>query len=118
MIKDPSEECLEAGIMPSNLEKMDKEAIGKIANLLCVCGDDPLLEKPPERYILADRILGELRELGYRKPPKGEPPLLSKDKMSSIEYQYIRGDSFYYGGACFAIAQAQKEADIKWYERQ
>jgi len=57
---------------------------------------------------IAKLVLDYLEELGYRKPLEGQPPLLSDDELMSQSYD---------GWEDFkAIAQAQREADIKHYE--
>lgn len=74
---------------------------------------------PSNLEIYAKRIT----ELGYRKPPKGKPPLLSDKEIVLREVRIPTGDSI--GSKPVvrvekeididATLQAQREADIKFY---
>jgi len=65
---------------------------------------------PVDEPIIAREILTALEELGYRKLPEGEPPLLSSEDINlcGIKHVILRKDAE-------AIAQAQRDSDIRWY---
>ncbi len=109
---------------------MDKEAQEKIAIRLhstersllrvvnevspCNCMWDDLAEEWKGHYrINAFWFLSDILELGYRKPPEGEPPLLSDEEMDLIilDPDKINTPEVYYN-----LCKAQKDSDIKWYD--
>ena len=97
---------------------MDKEAQKKIADII-VCTHSMFDERyepasAEEFHDEANQILTSLKELGYRKLPKDKPPLLSDEKLPHwIKYpDGGKGDVI---EAYKAVAQAQREADIKFY---
>lgn len=87
---------------------MDKEAQEKIAHLLGMEYGDPLSDD--ER--VAQFILQELEQLGYRKLPS-KPPLLSIKQIKALfEWECSIEEAF----AAQEAIKAQREADIKHYE--
>lgn len=70
---------------------MDKEAQEKIVPILFSLTRWMRPERGGLIERLASDILAELGELGYRKLPEGEPPLIDVD------------------------AEAQRQTDIRWY---
>jgi len=57
-----------------------------------------------------------LSELGYRKLPESKPPLLSDEEIWAIKFD--KGSPFLSPNLIRyrAVAQAQRDSDIKWYE--
>ena len=105
---------------------MDKETQEKITEVLI---NMLLVEKtgvklPLNHYAL--NIFTGLKELGYRKLPKGRPPLLGdkevlwtvKDCLKNI-IPLGNTDAEKYGNLfrsiAYEVAQAQRESDIKYY---
>lgn len=98
---------------------MDKEAQEKIVKIL----NEPL--KAPWAGNAVDtiqagieyqalEILQTLEQLGYRKLPKEEPPLLSDEEIIQALDNLIASSQVIKRPER-AVAQAQREADIKWY---
>jgi len=105
--------------------KEDKEALEKIAG--CISANFYSTQSDLE---VAAKVLLLVQELGYRKLPektqsiveqrfgavvgkyglpKDKPPLLSDEEMAEA----VRGE---WNATHWRVAQAQREADIKWYE--
>lgn len=57
----------------------------------------------------ARALLNQLEQLGYRKLPKDKPPLLRDEEITEVSFCKTMG-------RYKEVAQAQREADIKWYE--
>jgi len=113
----------------------DKELRERIAEY--ICGSDK--SDPFHKFDIsnslsrADQILAILKEAGYRKI-EGEPPLLGTDAWEKINRQagedvigiIINLDGKYTVGQqmerivqrCNLVAQAQRDADMKHYERE
>ena len=93
---------------------MDKEAIEKIAEIINEAVAEGIYY-PREPY--ADRAVEKIAQVlkGYRKPPKGEPPLLSDEEIVGALNDLIASPAIIKKPER-AIAQAQREADIKYYE--
>ena len=111
---------------------MDKEAQEKIAIRLhsiewsllrvvnvvspCNCIWDDLAEEWKGHYrINAFWFLSDILELGYRKPPGGEPPLLSREDINGSP-ELIRAYNKYLKKYSYAMADRaiQRDSDIKW----
>ena len=90
---------------------MDKEVQGKIAERINKY-TTAFAEHP--NGVAAD-IIGIIEALGYRKLPKDKPPLLSDGTIKAYVDKYKDNDKPF----IFAISllQAQREADIKHYEK-
>lgn len=101
---------------------MDKEAQEKIEN--CLDGFASRLylgEGIKARREYAIQILDIIKILGYRKL-EGKPPLLNEAEMARTLPEIFDGslsiDRYDEEKTKFlVIAQTQREADIKWYER-
>lgn len=99
---------------------MDEEAIEKIAKSLDAVGE-MLAGKHLDnmtREALAQLTLRDLEQLGYHKLPKLKPPLLSKEKQGKVRAG-IPGTANVIDFArevSKRTAQAQRRADIKFYE--
>lgn len=108
---------------------MNKEAQEKIAERI---KDYPNIPQfGGESKVLANLILIDLEELGYRE---GKPPLLSDENWEAINQKagidvmdiVINLDGRYTPvqqaelivERCNLTAQAQRDSDIKWYEGQ
>ena len=113
---------------------MDKEAVEKIAEILYNTGktyrgnyNDPSWyqyrdkQESQSYYDVAEEALAELEELGYRKPPEGEPRVLTYEdghELRRNSEETLVGDtcenSFDYGFE--EGARAQRQLDKKHYE--
>ncbi|MBA7581213.1 hypothetical protein ES708_23115 [subsurface metagenome] len=60
-------------------------------------------------------LLNQLGQLGYRKLPKDKPPLLSDEEIVEARIENWSKPSGKRIPKDRAIAQAQREADIKFY---
>lgn len=92
---------------------MDKEATKKIEQRIRNYPNIP--QFGGEAKVLADLILIDLAELGYNKPPKNKPPLLSPEEITNI-IERCEGDTFRMRQMVRGGAKAQRELDIKWYQ--
>ena len=63
----------------------------------------------------ADQILALIREAGYRKT-EGKPPVLSDDKLIDVTWHKVEGESSV--SHLRAAAQAQHDADVRFYDKQ
>ena len=99
---------------------MYKEALGKVGVVIEVnipkwqqCVTKRLREELIDW--MASRILHNLEELGYRKLPQDRPPLLSDEAMDKAYIIPDKTQTWPYH-LRNSIAEAQREADIKFYE--
>jgi len=90
---------------------MDKEAREQIKAGVIGATDTNMTVDEAVEY-----IVGELEELGYRKLPEGQPPLLNDDEIEKAWDSVNPIPELGFIMRAEAIAQAQREADIKHYE--
>ncbi len=63
----------------------------------------------------ADRILALIKEAGYRQLPQGEPPVLTEEEMYKI-LGITPGEGIHLRGTLFdKLAQAARDAAVKFY---
>lgn len=94
---------------------MDKEALGKIGNLLANWQSqqfDGIVGKVDEQAMV---IIQMLEKFGYRKLPTDKPPLLNEvirneraKNITGVPYLTVLGNINW-------IVQAQREVDIKFF---
>lgn len=83
---------------------MDEEALERISDVADI------------NLLLAGAVLEELEKLGYHKLPKGKPPLITDaEAIACIKQDHPR-TVFNLTWQATSIKQAQREANIKWYE--
>ncbi len=69
--------------------------------------------------IISVEILDKLHELGYCKPPEGEPSLLSPMeimKIARVPPEDYGAPPYWWLRANQRVAKAQHQADIKWFK--
>ena len=102
---------------------MDKEAVERIAVILATYN----LPREPDsnsssRLLRMERencARHRLAELGYRKLPQAKPPLLSDEELENLKTEYEKILEVEWHPTVLyllaVVAQAQREADIKFY---
>ena len=90
------------------------KALQKSNNTVVECWYNPLDHGYEKAFCAANEdavkhILKVIEELGYRKLPEGEPPLLSDEEIDLAIKSDVTVDIYQ------KVAQAQRDSDIKYY---